>query len=176
MSTMKPINTRSITQITFLSLLLAITGCNSSKDNDTSSGGGGTSTATTPTTPTTPPGTSVSFAGTYTGTATATAAALGLTESETVPVTIIIDQNGTVTIQSGSDIFPDVIALNGNTFATSQTFNDEKFGSATCSGTLSLQGSINNSGLLTATLSSQSVSCNNIPGIVTGSLQATRQG
>ena len=176
MSTMKPINTRSITQITFLSLLLAITGCNSSSDNDTSSGGGGTSTTTTPTTPTTPPETSVSLAGTYTGTATATASALGLTESETAPVTIIIDQNGRVTVQSDADIFPDVIALNGNTFATSQTFNDEKFGSATCSGTLSLQGSIDNSGLLTATLSSQSVSCNSIPGTVTGSLQANRQG
>mgnify|MGYP001814319575 CR=1 FL=1 len=178
MSTMKPITARSITQITFLSLLLAITGCNSSSDNDTSSGGGGgsTSTTTTPTTPTTPPETSVSFAGTYTGTATATASALGLTESETAPVTIIIDQNGRVTVQSDADIFPDVIALNGNTFATSQTFNDEKFGSATCSGTLSLQGSIDNSGLLTATLSSQSVSCNSIPGTVTGSLQANRQG
>mgnify|MGYP001553574937 CR=1 FL=1 len=171
---MKPINIRSITQITFLSLLLAITGCNSSSDNDTSSGGGGTTTP--PTTPTPPPETPVSFAGTYTGTATATASALGLTESNTVPVTIIIDQNGTVTIQSGSDIFPDVIALNGNTFASSQTFNNDKFGSATCSGTLNLQGSIDNSGLLTATLSSQSVSCNSIPGTVTGSLQANRQG
>jgi len=174
MSTMKPINKRGIALITFLSLLLAITGCSSSNDSDTSSGGG-TSTSTT-TTPTTPPETSVSLAGTYTGTATAIASALGLTESETVPVTIIVDQNGTVTVQSGSDIFPDVIALNGNTFATSQTFDNESFGSATCSGTLSLQGSIDNNGLLSATLTSQSVSCNNIPGTVSGSLQATRQG
>ena len=171
---MKPINNRNIALITLITLMLTVYGCNSSNDSETSSGGGGTSPA--PTTPTSTPEAPASYAGTYTGTATATASALGLTETETVPVTIIIDQNGTITVQSGSDIFPDVITLNGNTFGTSQTFDNEKFGSATCSGTLSLQGSIDNSGLLTATLTSQSVSCNSIPGTVSGSLQATRQG
>lgn len=158
--------------ITLLALLLAITGCNSDSSSETSSGGGGGSATTTESTST--PVSPASIAGTYRGTATATASALGITESETVPVTIIIDENGSITVQSGSDIFPDVITLNGNSFSTSQTFVNEKFGSATCSGTLSLQGSVDNSGKLAATLTSQSVSCNNIPGFVTGTLIATR--
>ncbi|MFW2437875.1 MAG: hypothetical protein ACN4GR_00725 [Arenicellales bacterium] len=148
-----------------LTVLIALSGCNSGT-NETSTGGSG---STSPS----------SLAGTYTGTATATASALGLSESETVPVTIIIDQNGGVTVQSGSDIFPDVITLNGNSFSQSQTFNKEDFGSVICSGTLTLQGSIDSNGKLTATLSSQSVVCSSngvdIPGIVSGSMTATKQ-
>ncbi len=151
-------------------LLITISGCSSST-NETSTGGGDSASPVTGTLPS-------SLAGTYTGTATATASALGLSESETVPVTIIIDQNGGVTIQSGSDIFPDVITLNGNSFSQSQTFNNEDFGSVVCSGTLTLQGSIDSNGKLTATLSSQSVTCNSngvdIPGTVTGSMTATK--
>jgi len=171
---MKLITIRNTGIITLLALFLTFSGCSSDSSNETSSGGGGS--ASTPDAGTPESSTPVSsLAGTYTGTATATASALGLTESETVPVTIIIDQNGTVTIQSGSDLFPNVITLSGNTFGYSQTFNDEKFGSATCSGTLNLQGSIDNNGRLTATLSSQSVSCNGIPGTVSGYMIATKQ-
>ena len=155
-----------------LTVLIAFSGCNNST-SETSTGGGGSESPETDTP-------SFSLAGTYTGTATATASALGLSESETVPVTIIIDQNGTVTIQSGSDIFPDVITLDWNSFSQSQTFNNEDFGSVICSGTLTLQGSIDRNGKLTATLSSQSVSCNSngvdIPGTVSGSMTATKQG
>ncbi len=165
-----------------LSLLMVFSGCNSS-NNETSTGGG--TTVATPSTSddsgsTVNTAPSSSLAGTYTGTATATASALGLTESETVPVTIIIDQNGRMTVQSESDIFPDVITLTGNAFGYSQTFNNEDFGSVKCSGTLSLQGSINNNGLLTANLNSQSATCNSngidIPGTVSGTLTATKQG
>lgn len=153
-----------------LATLMAFSGCSTS---ETSSGGGtsgaGAVTGAVPS----------SLAGTYTGTATANASALGLSESETVPITIIIDQNGSVTIQSGSDIFPNAAILNGNTFTQSQTFNNQDFGSAICSGTLILQGSIDGNGVITATLSSQSVSCNvngiAIPGTVTGSLTAKKQ-
>ena len=159
-----------------LALLMIFSGCSSKSSSETSSGGGSAdsspATGGTDTRAGSAPGSSL--AGTYTGSATATASALGLTESETVPVTITIDQNGTVTIQSGSDLFPNVITLNGNTFGYSQTFDNESFGSATCSGTLTLQGSVNN-GVLTATLSSQNVSCNNIPGTVSGTMTATRQ-
>lgn len=156
-------------------ILLSLSGCSSDNNSETSSGGGSTTTEL----PTSPapvePAPVASIAGTYVGTATATASALGLTESRTIPVTITIDENGTISIESGSDIFPDVITLNGNTFSFSQTFVDENFGSATCSGTLSLQGAIDTNGILTATLSSQSVTCNDIPGTVSGSLSATKQ-
>ncbi len=156
--------------ITLLALFMIFSGCGSESSSETSSGGGstGVSDETVNDEPVS------SFAGTYTGSATATASALGLSESETVPITIIIDQNGTVTIQSGSDLFPNVITLSDNTFGHSQTFNNESFGSATCSGTLTLQGSINN-GVLSATLSSQSVTCNDIPGTVSGTMTATKQ-
>jgi len=169
---------KSTVLITLLALFMIFSGCSSKNSNETSSGGGvSTSTPDTGGDSGVPESSApiASYAGTYTGTATATASALGLTESETVPVTIIIDQNGTVTIQSGSDLFPNVITLSGNTFGHSQTFNDEKFDSVTCSGTLTLQGSIDNNGKLTATLSSQSVTCNGIPGTVSGSMTATKQ-
>ena len=156
--------------VAILALFMTFSGCSSDNSNETSTGGGGGSTP-----PPEEPVDPVTLAGTYTGTATATASALGITESETVPVTIIIDQNGTVTIQSGSDLFPNVITLSGNTFSYSQTFNNESFGSATCSGTLSLQGPIDNNGKLTASLSSKSATCNGIPGTVTGSMTATKQ-
>ncbi|GBE08009.1 hypothetical protein BMS3Abin11_01126 [bacterium BMS3Abin11] len=161
-----------------LTLLLVFSGCSSST-NETSTGGG----ASSPGAGSGSPSNGVqpsSLAGTYTGTATATASALGLSESETVPVTIVIDQNGRVTIQSGSEIFTGVITMNGNSFSQSQTFNNEDFGSVKCSGTLTLQGSIDNNDKITATLSSQSVICNvngvNIPGTVTGTLTAAKQG
>ena len=171
---MKLITIRNTGIITLLVLFLAFSGCSSDSSSETSSGGGSSVSAPESDVPVSSAPVS-SYAGTYTGTATATASALGLTESETVPVTIIIDQNGTVTIQSGSDLFPNVITLNGNTFGYSQTFNDENFGSVTCSGTLTIQGSIDNNGKLTATLNSQSVSCNGIPGTVSGSMTATKQ-
>lgn len=153
--------------------LLSLSGCSSDNNSETSSGGGSITTELP--TSTVEPAPVASIAGTYVGTATATASALGLTESRTIPVTITVDENGTISIESGSDIFPDVITLNGNTFSFSQTFVDENFGSATCSGTLNLQGAIDSNGKLTATLSSQSVTCNGIPGTVSGSLSATRQ-
>ena len=156
-----------------LATLLVFSGCSTST-NETSSGGGASS-AGAPNTGAVPS----SLAGTYTGTATATASSLGISESETVPITIIIDQNGNVTLQSGSDIFPNAAILNGNSFSQSQTFNNQDFGSAICSGTLSLQGSIDGNGVMTATLSSQSVICTvngiAIPGTVTGSLTAKKQ-
>jgi hypothetical protein len=165
---------------TFVILLLSapaslIQGCSSESSSETSSGGGGSNVSTseqetTPTTPAVSP-----YAGTYTGTAVATASALGITESDSVAVTIIIDENGQITVQSGSDIFPNVLMLNGNTFSQNQTFNEQDFGSVTCSGTLTLAGSINN-GVLNADLSSQAVSCNGIPGTVNGSLSAARSG
>ncbi len=167
---------------TFLAVLFAalfaISGCSSSS-SETSSGGGSGS----PPEAGQPPGSGTppsSIAGTYTGTATATASALGLSESETVPVTIVIDQAGRVTVQSESDIFPNVITMNGNSFSQSQTFNNQDFGSAKCSGALTLQGAVNSNGTFTANLSSQSVNCDvngiNIPGTVTGTLTATKQG
>ena len=159
--------------ITLVILFLSFSGCSSDSNSETSSGGGSTSAATT--TPSVVPAPVSSIAGTYIGTATATASALGLTESETIPVTVSISEDGKITIESGSDIFPDVITLNGNTFSYSQTFADESFGSATCSGTLTLQGAIDSNGKLTATLSSQSVTCNGIPGTVSGTLNATKQ-
>ena len=172
---MKPNSIRNTGIVAILALFMTFSGCSSNNSNETSSGGGGTTLP--PASPEEPadPADPVTLAGTYIGTATATASALGITESETVPVTIIIDQNGTVTIQSGSDLFPDVITLSGNTFGHSQTFNNESFGAATCSGTLSLQGSIDNTGKLTTSLSSQSVTCNGIPGTVTGSMTANKQ-
>ena len=109
------------------------------------------------------------------GAANATASALGLTESETIPVTITVSEDGRISIESGSDIFPDVVTLNGNTFNYSQNFVDSPFGAATCSGMLTLQGAIDTNGKLKATLSSQSVTCNGIPGTVSGSLTATKQ-
>ncbi|MCK5361051.1 MAG: hypothetical protein KAJ95_10520 [Gammaproteobacteria bacterium] len=164
--------------LTLLALFMVISGCGSDSSSETSSGGGSTTTSGGTTGSDTPVSSepASSFAGTYVGTAsvTATAAALNLSQTETVPVTIIISENGTVTIQSGSDLFPDVITLSGNTFGHSQTFNDESFGAATCSGTLTLSGSINN-GVLSATLSSQSVVCNLIPGTITGSMTANKQ-
>jgi len=172
--------TLQYTGITILfTLLLVFSGC-SSNSNETSTGGGastpGAGTGSAPPENTAPPS---SLAGTYTGTATATVSALGLSESETVPVTVIIDQDGTITIQSGSDIFNSILTMNGNSFSQSQTFDNEEFGSVKCSGTLTLQGSINNAGKFAATLSSQSVSCNSngvdIPGIVSGSLTANKQ-
>jgi len=161
--------------ITLVILFLSFSGCSSDSNSETSSGGGSTSAATTTTTPSVVPAPVSSIAGTYIGTATATASALGLTESETIPVTVSISEDGKITIESGSDIFPDVITLNGNTFSYSQTFADESFGSATCSGTLTVQGAIDSNGKLTATLSSQSVTCNGIPGTVSGTLNATKQ-
>jgi hypothetical protein len=164
---------KSAALITLLALLMIFSGCGSDSSSETSSGGGSTADTETPTSdePVS------SLAGTYTGTASVTATAaspLDLSQTETVPVTIIISENGTVTIQSGSDLFPDVIMLTGNTFGYSQTFNNESFGAATCSGTLTLQGSISG-GILSATLSSQAVTCNGIPGTVSGTMTATRQ-
>lgn len=176
---MKHITIKNTGIISLISIFLFCSGCSSDNNSETSSGGGSTTSSTTTTaTPASPvePAPVSSIAGTYIGTATATASALGLSESETIPVTITVSEDGRVTIESGSDIFPDVITLNGNTFSYSQTFVDESFGSsATCSGTLTLQGSIDNNGSLTATLSSQSVVCNGIPGTVAGSLSATKQ-
>ena len=161
-----------------ITIFLFCSGCSSDSSSETSSGGGSTSTSTTtsesPASPVEPAPVS-SIAGTYVGTATATASALGLTESRTIPVTITVDNYGKVSIESGSDIFPDVITLNGNTFSYSQTFVNEDFGSATCSGTLNLQGTIETNGKMSATLGSQSVTCNGIPGTVSGSLTATKQ-
>ena len=171
----------TITNTGILSLIIIFlfcSGCSSDSSSETSSGGGSTTTSTTTAeTPALPVESAPvsSIAGTYVGTATATASALGLTESRTIPVTITVAEDGKITIESGSDIFPDVITLNGNTFNFSQTFVNEDFGSATCSGTLYLQGSIEANGKLSATLSSQSVVCNGIPGTVSGSLTATKQ-
>lgn len=178
---MKLLTTRNFSTITLLALLFVFTGCSSDSDSETSTGGGGSETISDTESVTQAPASSEpasSLAGTYTGTATVTATAsppINLSQSETVPVTVIIDRNGTVTIQSGSDLFPNVITLNGNTFGYSQTFNNESFGSVTCSGTLTLQGSIASNGILTATLSSQSVSCNGVSGTVTGVMNATKQ-
>jgi uncharacterized protein YceK len=165
-----------------LATLMVCSGCSTSTSETSSGGGSSGAGAGTGSPATGSPVTGAvpsSLAGTYTGAATATASALGISESETVPITIIIDQNGSVTIQSGSDIFPNAAILNGNSFTQSQTFNNQDFGSAICSGTLSLQGSIDGNGVITATLSSQSVVCTingiAIPGTVTGSLTATKQ-
>ncbi|MDX2477639.1 MAG: hypothetical protein QNL05_09780, partial [Gammaproteobacteria bacterium] len=98
--------------ITLVILFLSFSGCSSDSNSETSSGGGSTSAATTTTTPSVDPAPVSSIAGTYIGTATATASALGLSESETIPVTITVSEDGRVTIESGSDIFPDVITLN----------------------------------------------------------------
>jgi len=159
-----------------IALLFVFSGCSSSSSETSTGGGGGVVGGGGGGGGALPPST---LAGTYTGTATATASALGLSESETVPVTVIIDQNGGVTIKSDSDIFPNVVTLNGNAFNQSQTFNNQDFGSVTCSGTLNLQGSING-GTLNGILSSQSVSClfngANIPGTVTGTITAIKQG
>lgn len=167
---MKIINLQNTRPIILLALLLIFSGCSNSSDETSSGGGSGGEPGGD-----TPPS---ALAGTYIGTATATASALGLSESETAPVTIIIDQSGGVTIKSDSDIFPNVITMNGNSFSQSQTFNNQDFGSVTCSGTLTLQGSVDN-GTLNGTLSSQSVSClfngANIPGTVTGTITATKQ-
>ena len=175
---MKYITLTKIGIISLITLFLFCSGCSSDSDSETSSGGGSSSSTTTAESPASAvePAPVSSIAGTYVGTASATATALGISESETIPVTITVSEDGRVTIESGSDIFPDVITLNGNTFSYSQTFVDESFGSsATCSGTLSLQGAIDNNGIFTATLSSQSVVCNGIPGTVSGSLSATKQ-
>lgn len=153
--------------------MIALGGCNKDDSSETSSGGGGGSTPPASSPPATE---SSSIAGTYTGTATATASALGITQSESVPVTIIIDNDGTVTIQSGSDIYPNVFQLSGTSFGQSQTFNNHDFGSVTCSGTLTLQGSVGSNGVILANLTSQSVVCNGIPGTVSGSLSAARSG
>lgn len=178
---MKLTTTRKFSTITLLSLLFVFTGCSNDSSSETSTGGGGSVTNSDTESVAAVPASSEpvsSLAGTYQGTATVTATAsppVNLSQSETVPVTVIIDQNGTVTIQSGSDLFPNVITLNGNTFGYSRTFNNESFGSVTCSGTLTLQGSIESNGRLTATLSSQSVSCNGVQGTVTGFMNATKQ-
>lgn len=165
--------------ITLFMLLLLISGCSSSdSNNETSSGGASTSSVTTipdSSVSTVQPAPVPSISGTYIGAANATASALGLTESETIPVTITVSEDGRISIESGSDIFPDVVTLNGNTFNYSQNFVDSPFGAATCSGMLTLQGAIDTNGKLKATLSSQSVTCNGIPGTVSGSLTATKQ-
>ncbi len=167
---MKTLSTQKIIIAILFSSLFFISACNNSSSTSSGGGGGGGSGGDVPV---------ASLAGTYTGTASATASALGLSESETVPVTIVIDATGKVTIQSGSDIFPDAITLTGNTFSHTQTFNNEDFGSAKCSGSLTLQGSIDSSGRLTATLSSKGANCtvngSNIPGTITGSMTAQRQ-
>jgi len=159
-------------------VLLFISGCSSDSNNETSSGGASTSSVTTipdSSVSTVQPAPVSTIAGTYIGTANATASALGLTESETIPVTITVSEDGRISIESGSDIFPDVVTLNGNTFNYSQNFVDSPFGAATCSGMLTLKGAIDTNGKLNATLSSQSVTCNGIPGTVSGSLSATKQ-
>lgn len=175
---MKYINLTNTGILCLIAIFLFCSGCSSDSSSETSSGGGSTTTTTTelPASPAPVESAPISsVAGTYVGTATATATALGLTESRTIPVTITVSEDGKITIESGSDIFPDVITLDGNNFSFSQTFVNENFGSATCSGTLNLQGSIAANGQLTATLSSQSVVCNGIPGTVSGSLSATKQ-
>ncbi len=178
---MKLYMTRSISTITLLTMFIVVTGCNNDSDSETSTGGGSSVTIPDAGSAAEVPAASEpvsSLAGTYIGTATVTATAsppINLSQTETVPVTVTIDQNGSVTIQSGSDLFPDVITLNGNSFSYSRTFNNESFGSVTCSGTLTLQGSIENNTRLTATLNSQSVSCNGVSGTVTGSMNANKQ-
>lgn len=159
--------------------LLLLSGCDSDSDVSTSSDGGSGSTPPAGSTPppvSSPPAETVSqFAGTYKGSATATASALGLSESESAPVTIIIDNSGTVTIQSGSDIFQNVTVLNSNTFSYTQSLNGQDLGSVTCTGSLTINGTISG-GVINGTLSSSNVICNNaIPVTVTGTLKATRQ-
>ena len=163
---------------TLLLSLLLLSGCDSDSEISTSSDGGSGSTPPASSTPssggTTPSETVSQFAGTYKGTATATATALILTETESAPVTIIIDNSGTVTIQSGSDVFQSVTVLNGNTFSYTQGLNGQDLGSATCTGSLTIKGTITN-GVINATLSSSNVVCNSIPVTVTGTLNATKQ-
>ena len=155
--------------------LLLISGCDSDNDVSTSSGGSTPPADSTPAPGTPPPAETPSeFAGTYKGSGTATATALGLTETESAPVTIIIDNSGTVTIQSGSDIFQNVTVLNNNTFSYTQSLNGQDLGSATCTGSLTINGTIS-SGVINGTLSSSNVVCNSIPVTVTGTLTATRQ-
>ena len=150
-------------------------GCSSESSSETSSGGGDSSVSSPDqSTDTSSPPVSP-YAGTYVGTAVVTASAIGLTESESVPVTIIIDKSGLITVQSGSDIFPNVLMLSGNSFSQSQTFDNQDFGSVACSGTLTLSGNLSN-GIINASLGSQSVSCNGIPGTVNGSLSAAQSG
>ena len=167
-------------RLTVLALILSIftlaSGCSSESEVTTSSNGGSSSNGGTTSTSAPAPAaeTPDQFAGTYVGSGTATASALGISESETAPVTIVIDKDGTVTVKSGSDIFGNVTVLNGNTFSYSQSLNDEDLGSVSCSGTLSINGTISN-GVIDAGLSSDSVNCGGLPVTVTGSLKATRQ-
>lgn len=164
---------------TLLSCALLLHGCSDSDSEvSTSSSGGGSSpapgTVTTPTNGSTPTAPVSQYAGTYKGTATATATALVLTETETAPVTIIIDNNGKVTVQSGSDIFRNVTTLSGNTFRYTQNLNGEDLGSVTCTGSVSINGNVGG-GVINGRLSSNNVVCNGIPVTATGSLTATRQ-
>lgn len=170
----KPKSYPALIALFILLPVIALSGCSDDDSSETSSGGGGGS--STPPASSPPTTESSSIAGTYTGSATATASALGITQSESVPVTITIDNDGTVTIQSGSDIYPNVFQLDGTSFGQSQTFNNHDFGSVTCSGTLTLQGSVGTNGVILANLTSQSVVCNGIPGTVSGSLSAARSG
>ena len=151
-------------------------GCSDSDVSTSSSGGSSQPTSgSTPQNGGSTPAESVSeFAGTYRGTATATATALVLTETESAPVTIIIDNNGTVTIQRGSDIFQNVTVLNSNTFSYTQSLNGQDLGSASCTGSLTINGTISG-GVINGKLSSSNVVCNGIPVTVTGTLTATRQ-
>ena len=163
----------AICTILFTTLLLH--GCSDSEVSTSSSGGSSTPSGSTPTNGGTTPVESVSeFAGTYKGTATATATALVISETETAPVTIIIDNNGTVTIQSGSDIFQNVTVLNSNSFSYTQSLNGQDLGSVTCTGSLSIKGTISG-GVINGNLSSSNVVCNGVPVTVTGKLTATRQ-
>ncbi len=122
-------------------------------------------------------GGSTLFAGTYKGSETLTFTLFGETESGSAPITITINQNGSVTV-SDSEGFVYSGTLNGASFTAtggSENLTDPELPGVVCAFTQTYQGEVNGStaeGTTSGTLNCTDGS-SNINGTISGTFSAT---
>lgn len=120
---------------------------------------------------------STEFAGTYNGSETLTITMLGETESGSAPITITIDQNGSVTVNDSEGLVY-TGAMNGSAFTasgTTENYTDPEIPGIVCTVSQSYEGTV--SGNTAAGTTSGTLNCtdgsSNLNGTISGTFEAT---
>ncbi|NOZ10417.1 MAG: hypothetical protein GXP09_05195 [Gammaproteobacteria bacterium] len=153
-------------------LVVFLTACSS--DNGSTSSGGGTAPPTSSAPPVPEGGTpdnntpsTNQFAGTYSGTVKYTVSGLGISTSDTDSFTVTIDENGKVSVNGTY-----AGKLSSNSFSISET-GTETVSGVTCSGTISVNGSISGS-TISGAFPPTTLDCGGLPLEFSGSFSATK--
>ena len=113
-----------------------------------------------------------SFAGTYSGTWNATLSAGGTSQSGTGIITIVVNPDGTVVIDPETSI-PGTGSVNGNSFTGGWDASSFNTPGLTCSGSLSLSGTISGN-TVTGTIGPSQFICNGVQFTARGTFTASK--